>query len=439
MKNWGRKHIMLVLLVFLSAAVLVIGILAVLVGLNPPQESQVAPKGLPEIKIGLNDATLDEIKENDKETKYFGNTLTLANGDDILEFNDVEIKGRGNATWLQPKKPYQFKLPYKADLLGLGKRKKWILLANYMDTTDLRTDAAFYLERMIGEKFAYRGEFVELYVNEDYEGLYYLTRGIEIGKNAVDLKDPLGVLVELDNIYGKNEQQYFVTGNGECLTVKDAVAEENVNIAMEDFMTSFNELELAIQRKDYAAIESLIDVRSFAQYYILSEFMVNYDAYFTSQYFYKDGPEDKIYAGPAWDFDIALNNYEVRGEFLPTDEFTGTIGIDEYNNRDSQYLQWSRLFARLIKIPEFRVEVEKVFMEQLSGRKRELLWHIFKQAARIHPAVVRDNVRWEKGFYVKDVKRLLQWVNDRYDYFEVEYGKKEHKNYPTYDINVIEV
>lgn len=422
---------------FFGVGLLILLILVVfLVQANSASRDEISQKvAVPELRLTLNDVTLDEIKENGKEIKYSGNNLAL--GD--LGFDDVEIKGRGNTTWAQVKKPYQLKLSQKADLLGLGKMRKWILISSYWDNTNLRTDTAFYLAKMVGEKFAHSGEFVELYVNDEYEGLYYLTQGIAVSKNAVDLKDPLGVLVELDNIYGENENSFFVSDNGERLTVEDTVAQDNLELAMAYFMESFNALEEAVQAKDYAKITETIDVESFAEYYLISEFAANPDAYFTSQYFYKDGPEDKIHAGPVWDFDIAFNNTLVRDWFAADGDMTRHIAKDYFENSDEQYGQWSRLFARLIDLPEFRAEVNRVFQERLSGRKNELLTHFWQQAAKIYNAATRDSEKWEKEDFVRGVKGLLEWLNGRYDYFEMEYGTKKYKNYPFYDINVVEV
>lgn len=393
---------------------------------------------LSHMEISLNDVTLEEIYENGKETKYLGNNVTVTDGDKEEAYEDVEIKGRGNATWAQIKKPLQIKFKQKVDLLGLGPRKKWILLANYADWTNLRTDTAFYIEKMVGEKYAYQGDFVELSVDGEYQGLYYLTRGIEVGKNAVDLRDPYGVLVELDNVYGQAEELYYVTGNGEHLTIKDLVDNDSATAAMEDFVANFNALEEAVRDRDYYMINELIDVKSFAEYYLIEELMLNTDAYYTSQYFYKDGPNDKIHAGPAWDFDISLNNYRRGQDNDPVMPFTPMIEMG-YLPPGEQYLQWSRLFARLIDIPEFRAEVDRVFNARLSGRKDELLKHIFVQAARIYDAAMRDGEKWEKDDYVMDVKMMLRWLSARFDYMEQEYGTERYQNHPAYDINVIEV
>lgn len=388
------------------------------------EDENVETVRVPEFRLTLNGVTLDEIKENSKEIKYSGNWLKI--GD--LNISNVKIKGRGNATWTQEKKPYQLKFAQKLNLFGLGKLRKWILISNYWDDTNLRTDTAFYLANMIGEKFAHSGEFVELYVDDEYEGLYYLTQGIEIDKNAVNLRDPLGVLVELDNIYGKNEDSFFITNNGECLTVKDIVVQDNLNLAMADFMKNFNILEMAIREQDYTTIAEIIDVESFAQYYLISEFTANSDAYFTSQYFYKDGFDDKIHAGPVWDFDIAFNNTKVRSEFMANWDMTGSIEKEYFLDPNQQYDQWSRLFARLIELPEFRMEVNRVFQEKMSGRRHKLLSYISMRAVKIQEAALKENEKWKKDDYVQSVRKLLKWINVRYDYFEKEYGNNYGKN-----------
>ena len=204
MKDWNWSGILVS--IFLIGIIFVLPAIMVSEGIKIGKERK--DTGLAKIEVFLDNVTLGEIYENDKEIKYLGNRVMVLDGGETEKYSNVEIKGRGNATWTQVKKPLQLKFDQKIDLLGLGMRRKWILLANYIDPTNLRTDASFYLERMVGEKYAYNGKFVELYIDGVYEGLYYLTRAIEIGKNSVQLKDPLGVLVELDNVYGEAEKYY---------------------------------------------------------------------------------------------------------------------------------------------------------------------------------------------------------------------------------------
>ena len=251
---------------------------------------------VPTVEITLNGTSLDEINAGDKSTKYYGNEVTFLIGDEKLSFSDVEIKGRGNSTWDTDKKPYQIKLPTKVDIWDAGREKKWLLLANKFDSTHLRNDAALYLMGMLESDYAPEGNFVELYVDSEYIGLYYLTEKTEIGKNRINLKDENGILVEIENLHGEGETCYE-TRMRNCLIVKDLVVDDNEKVAMEEFLESFNALELAAAQGDYDKVMELADVESLAKYYLTSEFSVNPDAYVSSFYFYKDNKDMKNIPG----------------------------------------------------------------------------------------------------------------------------------------------
>ena len=55
--------------------------------------------GLPQLEIALKDVTLADIYENGKEVKYPGNDLVVTQKYKKDKYNNVELKGRGNATW----------------------------------------------------------------------------------------------------------------------------------------------------------------------------------------------------------------------------------------------------------------------------------------------------------------------------------------------------
>lgn len=60
------------------------------------------------------------------------------------------IGGRGQSTWAAAKKPYSMTLSDRADLLGMGKAKKWILLANAYDSSHLRNKMFWTLPPQLG-------------------------------------------------------------------------------------------------------------------------------------------------------------------------------------------------------------------------------------------------------------------------------------------------
>lgn len=415
--------------------ILIIGALGTVLWLllRDDSQSRFEYRGVPIINIDLRDVSVDEIDEGSKETKYYSNKVTIYDNNKTNEYLDVEIKGRGNGTWSQEKKPYRIKFDEKVGLFDMGKAKTWCLLANAVDATKLRTEMAFNVARMLEMDYAMEGKFVELYVNGEYRGLYYLTHEMGIGKSVVDLKDPFGILVELDNLYWSSEE-YYETHNGDKFVVKDAVVDDNAKLAMENFLTKFNALEFAISRNDFKRIEELADVESFAKYYLLSEFVVNPDAYWTSFYFNMDGIDDKIHAGPGWDFDLAFANRRwgnwlgerfysptetmIRKEELMSEQEYAEKGLENWWSSGNVL---SRIMFELVRLPEFQEEVKRLFNEFLLGKRDEVVNVLLTRANEIEGLVKIDEEKWEGEGFCDEVDKMADWITERYNYMESLY------------------
>ena len=368
---------------------------------------------IPKMEITLAETTLADMIGGDKNTKYPGNTIQVSMCGETREFRDVEIKGRGNSTWGEPKSPYQIKFSEKNDLFGMGKAKKWVLLANFYDDSNLRTDVAFYFERLLGEKYALSGEFVELIIDGETQGLYYLTPKVEIGKTRVDLRDPLGVLMELDNLH--TEDEHFMVGEN-YLQVKDLVAKDNERAAIADFTKSLEKMEAAVREKNLKKLSMVVDVESMVRYYLLSEFTSNPDAYISSFFMYKDGPSDVIHFGPGWDFDFGLGNK--KWIWATWDDFYSPYEmsiIRHYSPDLEERVIW------LVDSPEFFELVGEMYQEKLMGRKEEVLSYLDKQAGRIWELAKDDAALWEQNF-VEEYDYLREWLSNRFDYFDEFYG-----------------
>ena len=378
------------------------------------------------IEIELLNITADELKMADKTEKFSNNVGILTDEQGKIPVaQNLEIKLRGNSTFLQEKKPFQLKFAKKIDVFGLGEAKKWVLRSNSLDKSYLRDDTAMTIAEMLGEKYTNRGKFVELYLDSDYEGLYYLMDKIEIGKGRVDLRDELGVLAELDSLHQAEGGCYF-SHLGSCMKLVEAVVEDEKTevAAMEAFMADFNLLEQAAEAGDFASVAKVADVESLAQYFLISEFTNNPDAFASSFYFYKDGAENKIHAGPAWDFDFALGNLD----------WWWTDGLVNFHSPEVDQAQraraWSengshisKLLYLLVDIPEFRTEVEQVWQERMSGRGAELVYSIGETANLIREAAIKDGEKWGRRDFDEEVEYLLNWVGARYRFMEKTYGK----------------
>ncbi|MEY2855211.1 MAG: hypothetical protein RL030_2343, partial [Pseudomonadota bacterium] len=125
-----------------------------------PQPDPVAD-ALPLLSITTDDGKEIYSKE-DYQAAHF--RLTDENGT-VLAENTLEIRGRGNTTWGYPKKPYKLKLTSSTSLLGMPANKHWALLANYLDKTLLRNEAAFHFSEQLGMAWTPRSVEVVVELN----------------------------------------------------------------------------------------------------------------------------------------------------------------------------------------------------------------------------------------------------------------------------------
>ena len=125
---------------------------------------------------------------------YNSKTTKLYNG-------VTEIRGRGNSTWAQPKKPYRLKLDKKTDLFGMGKSKHWVLLANYMDESLQRNTLAYNLSGAMGME-QMSTVYVDVVLNGDFVGNYQLCENIRVDTNRVDIFDWEGFAEDTAAIIG---------------------------------------------------------------------------------------------------------------------------------------------------------------------------------------------------------------------------------------------
>ncbi len=295
----------------------------------------------------------------DKSHKEEASVVIVSNGEVVLDKELEYIKGRGNASWTYVKKPYNIKFDKKTDLFGMGKAKKWTLLANYIDPTVMRNVVAFDLAKNLDIPFTSNYVSVDLYIDNEYYGNYLLCESVEVGETRIDIEDLEGNTedvnsdIELDECTPGGDQtknyktltpnsqkwveipnnpedisggyllEYelpdryvaepcgFVTERNQTMVLK---APEYASEAQVKYISAFyGEFEDAVYSENgYNSLgkhyTEYIDVESFVKMYVFQEFVKNLDAGITSFYIYKDAGSDKFVAAPVWDFDRALGD-----------------------------------------------------------------------------------------------------------------------------------
>ncbi len=221
----------------------------------------------------------------------------------------MQIRGRGHSSWKGEKKPYKLKLDKKESMMGMPENKHWALLKPSENTV-----AGLQLGKLMGLEWTPDFRPVEVVLNGDYAGLYFLTETIRIDKNRVNIYEQEdqetstdlvkgGWLVEVDNY--KDECQITIRENERWnLTLRYHSPEDLSDIQQQWLTTEFEALNRAIYSADKTSTEweKYIDVESMARFFVVQEVMDNPDGFHGSFYLHKDLKDDaKWVAGPVWD------------------------------------------------------------------------------------------------------------------------------------------
>ena len=340
---------------------------------------------LPSVYIDLETATLDDI-HSDKDKKHKGNSIYITDLDDEYNLtveNSLEIKGRGNSTWREyEKKAYQIKFDEKTSVLGMGKAKKWVLLANASDDSMLRTKLVYDMAENMDMDYVCDMEYVDLWIEGEYRGTFLLGEKVEPGSSRLDLSDDAGALFEQDEAFYHEEDYWFYSQSlGKHFVLKEIVEEDDEIIAkaMADFEDSVDDLMryLYYTNPDDVTLNMLstmIDVDSFAKYYLINEYVLNKESFASSFYWYKDGADDVIHLGPLWDFDTCIGN-------------DGAQYTESYGDNHT-------LFHYLLAAPEFNQRVH-----ELHGEYRDELESMEPDVDRIKQEIAlsaeMNYIRWD--------------------------------------------
>lgn len=319
----------------------------------------------------------------------------------------MEIKGRGNYTWNGfDKKPYRIKLSDKQPLLGMTKSKHFALLAHADDSKGfMRNAIGFELARLIGMTWTPMAKPVEVVLNGDYIGLYFLTETIRVDKDRVNIveqedeetdshKITGGWLVEIDN-YNEDPHVTIKEGGKHTMWVTYKTPEV-LSSAQEQFLQ--NEMkridELVYGDKNSNKLWEILDIDALARFYIVQELTDNYESFHGSCYLYREmGDGEKWKFGPVWDFGSSFNRDKTQ--YL----FEG----DVWHNH------W---IPEICKFPAFKNYVKTIWDEFCTNNFIHIYSFIDQQKNLIASAAAADVERWPQ-YGNADLNNRVRKVTER--------------------------
>ena len=308
--------------------------------------------------------------------------ITSLTGKNKLEYSEDfdYIKGRGNFSWSYDvsKKPYSLNLKENASLAELPAYKHYKLLALYFEGDKLHSKIAYDMAKILGAPAYVESNWVNLYINGEYRGLYLLTPSItEATKYHQPNTEYIFEKETAKRCLDLNPGDYILTDN-----------EMNFLITSPDEAADYAYAKSYLQRKEDAIYTNNysdeIDIESFATQFLIDEISLNYDAFKTSSYYFKKTNSGKLYSGPAWDYDGSFGEYLHHGEkcvnYLGT-----TIGFSE------SQLKW---WYKLAESETFKKAVAQKLKSKNKQLRKLYTRTVPKYAKLIEASVHTDDIIW---------------------------------------------
>lgn len=392
-------------------------------------------------------------------------TMNLIGTDGVPVYSGElkQIKARGNSTFTYAeKKSYQIKLAEPSDLLGKQEQvKTWVLLASYFDATQMHDKLIKDLAAKLGLAYTASCDWVNLYYDGAYRGIYLLSEKNSVGETSVAITDMEQAYEQLNEGYGTDMttalaensygQQYQYT--------KDLTEPENItggylielNHDMWDEASGFktrqgvafnvkspewcgdsamkyiSEYYQAFEDAVYATNEAgaytgynedtgkyfydYVDMDSLVKVFLLQELSLNCDGFISSVYFYKDA-DGKMFAGPIWDQDMTFGTGWTK---------TNAADIEDYHY----------LAKALIQIPAFKTAVVEYYSSTFAPAVREWLgnngtiahqYGLLKNSAAMNYTLweyirignpENEGHIWQGASYQGVVDEMTTWIENR--------------------------
>jgi len=328
-------------------------------------------------------------------------------------------------------------------LLGLPPENDWVLHGPYSDKSLMRNALAYYLGNKMGH-WAPRTRFCELYIENDYKGVYLLVEKVKRDANRLDIEALTpeevsgsdmsgGYILSIDRPGDYYWTSPYIGSNYYGDIIINYIYPDYATMPnqqkhyIQNFVTSFEDALFNEQFRDpLVGYRAWADPESFVDYFLISELSRNVDAYRLSTFFYKDKNE-KLMMGPIWDFDLAFGNanyydaYNTQGWMMssvdPMDGFQVPRWWERLREDDFFNFELKRRWEELRKGP-FDLDNIFGFVDSVAV----LLSNA--QANNFYRYPVLGSYLWPNYFvgdtYEEEIDFLKEWITKRVQWMDAE-------------------
>ncbi len=363
----------------------------------------------------------------------------------------IEVRGATSAGY--PQKPYSLETRdslgdnLNVPLLGMPAENDWLLISHYNEKTFMRNPLAFNMFHEMGH-YSVRFRLVDVMINGAYEGIYLFCEKIKRDKNRIDIKklkatDTAGIDLTGGYIFETNNAHSYDSWLSDYSPIDHPDYDTrflyyypryyNITQQQKDYIKEYvDNFQAVLHENDFQNYyRNYIDLLSFIDYFLVSEISRNVDGYKKSRFYYKDRQDvdNKLYAGPVWDFDWAWKN--ISSCWL-TNHTDGSGWV--YLTNDCRVTNTPGWYVRLLMDPAFADEVNCRYYQL---RQTILsLDHIYAFMDSIYHVVEEPQVnhykRWDiLGVHTgapeveppaqtwdEEVDRLKEWIRIRLEWLD---------------------
>lgn len=387
---------------------------------------------LPVIEIFTEEEIVDEPKTNSFlriNDPYFSN-----NGNFIQQYETYAgIEIRGGVSTHYPKVSYSIELWVDLNsrtsddfpLLGLRDDDDWILDAMYIDKARMRNIVSFELweaitehekENITDEISSIHGKYIELFINNNYQGIYSLNEKIDRKQLNLDVNyNGFGGLLYKAVQWDIGAVTFIgysdITKTDRWEGWQQEYPEPENHIQWEPlydfikFVVESDDMEFKEQVNNY------IDLNNFLNYYIFLNIISGFDNVGKNTFLYKKTNTSKFRIAP-WDMD-------------------GTWG----RNWDSTYVGThhhftNNLFDRLIETDAGSTK-HKLKQKWISLRSdiisKQSLLDYFRENSNLFSqsqCIERENQKWDSNINInRELEYIENWINERIDYLDAYFSE----------------
>lgn len=367
-------------------------------------------------------------EDNPNYNNFVNCTFELSSQD--LSENIPTIKSRikirgSNTNWNEkaPKKGYRLELSKTASLLGMRKDDDWLLLAMYYDSPRMRVKLSFDLWRSLEKTnptaILPETEYVSLYINGEFQGLYLLAerndrRLFNLNNAQKNINSSLifqakGYIKFRE--YDRNQWEQDWPNEDENIFIMDEI--------LTDLISFVNNSGDVLFFDNRTGIYSKFDKLNLIDFYIYNFFILHLDFWHGNYFIVRNSYPSKFYLIP-WDFDFSF------GQFGGGDQ-------NVESNPESEIREVNKLYNRLLNDEEFvqackkrwkylreDLWTEEFILDMVSAMYEEIKDILEFEAEMWDPSVLKSN--WE--FNIDDsINNLFEWIPNRLDFCDLYFAE----------------